>query len=275
MTFFGSWLMVFDTSGQVRRDNDSVVLTLAGVGIARENVDTVRALIEERLGGAPVKWRDGGLRGFKAAARIIESETLRIAVSHVTGISNDAWRAFWDEGRQKASQLQKLTGQSANFAAGDSASRLLLFAIIFAHCSAHVLKQRGWKSPAPPERKDTVHFAAIFDTDIHNPEARAVLTETLRYWVAKGRFARTANLDMQISGRFQTEQEEPLILLADYIAGAFNHAHVDAVIAKPVAPLEEVREAIRKFRNALGARLQEVNQPFEEIHPLTGMWEGP
>ena len=267
--------MVFDTSGQVRRENDSRVLTLAGIGIAEEASGTARALIEKRLGRSPLKWRDGGLEGFKNVADIIASQTLRVAVTHMTGISEGAWLSFWDEGQWKAVKLQQLTGESAHFAAGDSTSRLLLFASIFAQCAGHVLKQRGWKGPPPHGRRDGVEFSAKFDTDISNLEARAVLTETLKHWAESGHFGRFANLDMQISGCFRTEQEEPLILLADYVASAFHHVHRDAVISRPVAPLEQVRDAVTHFRDTLGSRLQELNQPFDEIHPLMGMWNDP
>lgn len=268
MTFFGSWITVFDTSGQVRRDNDSPVLTMAGVAIANENADAVRAAVQKRLSG---KWRDGALPGFTIAQNIIVNQTLPVAVTHMTGISQERWQAFWDDGQRIADRLKEESGQSAPFAAGDSTSRLLLFATIFAHCATLVLKRRGWKNPAPPSRRDTVEFSAVFDTDIHNPEARAVLTETLKRWAKASRFAQFANLDMEIAACFQTEQEEPLILLADYVAGAFNHIYPDAVIGKPVAPLQQVRVAVENFREALGSRLQEVNQPFDEIHPLLGM----
>jgi hypothetical protein len=272
VTFFGSWRMVFDTSGQVRRDNDSRVLTMAGVAIAKDGSAVVRKLVEKSL---PVKWRDGGLAGFNTAESIIMRHALRVSVTHLAGISEEKWHAFWDEGQRQAARLKEVSKQSTDFAAGSSASRLLLFAIIFAHTFGHVLLRRGWKAPAPPGRKDTAEFAAIFDTDIPDPETRDVLTETLRYTVTKGRFVTFANLDMDVSGRFMTEQDEPLLLLADYVAGAFHHAHRDAVLGKPVAPLEQVREAVNSFTEALGPNLRVVNQPFEEIHPLAGMmWDG-
>lgn len=179
MTFFGSWITVFDTSGQVRRDNDSRVLTIAGVAIAKENADAVRATVQKRLSG---KWRDGALSGFKVAENIIATETLRVAVTHMTSISQERWHAFWDHGQRIAARLKKETCEEASFAAGDSTSRMRLFATIFAHCAALVLKRRGWKIPAPADRPDNVAFSAVFDTDIHNPEARAVLTETLKQW---------------------------------------------------------------------------------------------
>ena len=104
-------------------------------------------------------------------------------------------------------------------------------------------------------------------------ETRAVLSETLSDWATTGPFSRAANLDIRVSGSFQTEQDEPLLLLADYMAGSFNHADVDAVIEKPVAPLVDVRKAVQAFRLVHGSRLQEKRLPFKEIHPLTKMWE--
>ena len=271
MTFFGSWLMLFDTAGQVRRDNDSPVFTLAGVAVANENSQVVRTLVERQL---PTKWRDGGPAGFKIAENIIVGQTLRVSVTHLTGIAEEQWQAFWDEGQRQSAKLKQVTKQRVDFAGGNSASRLLLFAMIFAHTFGHVLLRRGWKTPAPPNLRDAAQFSAIFDTDISDPETRSVLTETLQYNATRGRFATFANLDMDIDACFKTEQEEPLLLLADYVAGVFHHAHRDAVIGKPVAPLPEVRDMAETFYKAMGSNLRIVDQPFEEIHPLTGqMWD--
>lgn len=275
MTFFGSWLLAFDAAGQVRRDNDSPVLTLAAVAVPYENGEHVRTLLRRGFEGTPVKWRDGGLEGLDVTTKIIRSQTLPVAVTHMTAISADAWRRFWDEATEATARLRDLTGVSANFATGGATARLLLFAAVFAHCAAHVLKRRGWTAPAPPDRRDSVDFGAVFDTDIQDQEARSVLSETLRDWARGGRFGRVANLGMTVSGSFETEQDEPLVLLADYVAGSFNHAHPQAMIKKPVEPLDDVRKAVDTFRLAQGSRLQEVQQPFEEIYPLTKMWELP
>ncbi len=137
MAFFGSWVVVFDTSGQVKRDNDSRVLTMAGVAVANENADAVRAAVQKRLSG---KWRDGALPGFRIAENIVVTQTLRVAVTHMTGISQERWQAFWDDGQRIADKLKEETCESAPFAAGDSTSRLLLFATIL----------QAWR---PPRRR--------------------------------------------------------------------------------------------------------------------------
>jgi hypothetical protein len=271
VTFFGSWVMLFDTSGQVSRDNDSPLLTMAGVAVAKENSQAVRTLVERHL---PNKWRDGGLTGFQIAENIIVGQGLRVSVTHLTGIAEAQWQAFWDEGQRQSAKLKEVTKDPAHFASGNSASRLLLFAIVFAHTFGHVLLRRGWKTPAQPDRRDAATFSAIFDTDISDPETRAILTETLRRNTTKGTFATFANLDMDIDACFKTEQDEPLLLLADYVAGVFHHAHRDAVIGKPVAPLPEVRDMAETFYKAMGRNLRIVDQPFTEIHPLTDqMWD--
>lgn len=270
MTFFGSWVLAFDTSGHVRRDSDSGVFTLAGVAVPEENARTVRRLTQKRL---PEKWGDGGLAGFKAAERII-GQTLGVSVTHITGTSAGGWQAFWDEGQRQAEGLKRVTGQPAHFAGGNLAIRATLFAVSFARAVSLVLSRRGWKAPAPPNRKDTVTFSAIFDTDISDPLTQALFIETLQHSLSAGKFATFANLELNISACFKTEQEEPLLMLADYMAGAFNHAHPAAMLGLPVAPVEEVRKAVQAFTEARGANLRVVDRPFNDIHPLTGMtWE--
>jgi hypothetical protein len=275
VTFFGSWVIAFDAAGQVRRGNNSPVLTLAAVAVPQENVDGVRALLTRQFAGQPVKWKEGRLPGFHIATGIVVGQTLPVAVTHVMGISGGRWQRFWDEAHQTSQRLKEMTGDTAAFASGSEAVRLLLFSAMFAHAMAHVLKRRGWRAPAPQQRPDAVEFAPVFDTDVQSPEARGLLADTLGHFAEKGSFVRTANLELKVSGSVQTEQQEPLILLADYVAGALNHVHRDAVMSKPVAPLEEVGQAVERFRRAHGVRLQEIEMPFDEVYPLTSMWERP
>jgi len=260
--------MAFDASGQIKRDNDSPIVTLTGVAVPIENADNVRGQIDREI---RVKWKEGKLTAFKAAQRLIASQRLPTSVTYVTGVSSPPWQAFWDEGRQAAKILEEETGMAAHFAAGDAMSRSFLFANVFAHCAALVLKIRGWRAPTPQGHSDSVEFLARFDTDIQDPEARAVFLGTLQNWAASSRFAEFVKLQIDVDGSFHTEQEEPLILLADYVAGVFNHAHPDALIGRPVAPLKEVRYAAQQFRDIVGSRLLETSRVFEERHPLGGM----
>jgi hypothetical protein len=75
-----------------RATTPAPLLTLAGVAVAAENIETVRRLILAGFDGAPLKWRDGWLRGLGVVARIIQSQTLPVAITHMTEISAEAWQ---------------------------------------------------------------------------------------------------------------------------------------------------------------------------------------
>jgi hypothetical protein len=267
VTVIGSWALAFDTAIQVRRDSE--VLTSACVAVPQENAQRVRRLSRTQL---PGKWKHGALAGFNAVERIIRDERLLVSITHVKG--DEQWQAFWDEGQRQADSLKRVTGHPAIFSGGVLSIRTTLFAVSLARAVALVLRRRGWKGPAPMDRKDWAAFSVIFDTDISEPLTQAIFIETLERKLAAGPFAMAANLDLEISACFKKEEDEPLLFLADYVAGAFNHAHPATVLGLPVAPVEEVRAAVRAFTEAQGANLIVVDHPFDYAHPLTGMtWD--
>jgi len=265
MTFFGSWTVASDLSGQPRRDNSSPVLVIAAIGVASEVLTTVRATVRENV---PAKWRDGGLAGFRAVQSIIVSHKLPVAVTIVTGISAKPWHDFWDDGQRAATLLHAGSSEKAVFAQSEHTSRMFLFSMNFAHCAGQVLKRRGWKPSAPRPKRDSVHFNVVFDTDISNLETRELLAVSHQEWADWSNVMAWANIDPTIAVEYKTEQEEPLLMLADYVAGTFYHAHPEAVLNKPVAPVDEVRRAVATFKETVGPALRLESQVFQEKHPL-------
>jgi hypothetical protein len=220
------------------------------------------------MGPVPAKWKEGGQTGLKVVTTLLRSETLPAAVYHVSGISADAWQRYWDESTSFAAKLRDVTDASTAFAGPVASNRLNLFARAFARNFQQVLKLRGWKNPAPPDHPDSVEISAIFDADIQDREAQRVLETTLRDWPKNSRFGRMANLQMALAGTFRTEQEEPLILLADYLAGLFHHAHPAVRLGKPVIPVDEARRLAAQLKQDLGQRLVEDDESFDTAYPL-------
>ncbi len=67
---------------------------------------------------------------------------------------------------------------------------------------------------------------------------------------------------------FAREQDEPLLLLPDYLAGAFHHADVRAGLTKSVAPPDDVRAVIEPFSRRHGRLLVVQDGAFDEPYPL-------
>jgi hypothetical protein len=65
-----------------------------------------------------------------------------------------------------------------------------------------------------------------------------------------------------------SEQHEPLILLADYLAGLLHHADPKSVIIHEIAPRETVTCEVETLKRKVGSKLYEQQEDFSAINLL-------
>lgn len=260
--------MVFvDIAGQVRRENASPVLAICAVAVPRESEKRIRLNLLKSFAGRPVKWKDGGLDGFVKTSRLIVNETLPVVVIQLTSIGSNVWREFCDDGERFVQQLLASTGQRAEFSDVVSVMRMYLLDRAFGRVVGHVLRRRGY-SMREEQRPGRIEFQVVNDWEIQNDSARKVLVEQMEEWPRISGFLWEQQLDASVSVRFAHEQDEQLLYLPDYIAGAFYHADPDAILEKPVAAVSEVRDAVQTLRDRHGDRLHNPRMPFAKLFPL-------
>jgi hypothetical protein len=109
----------------------------------------------------------------------------------------------------------------------------------------------------------------VLDTDISNADAREWFTTWLEQgWPKQTRLISELNVYPRVRARFSTEQDEPLLLLPDYLAGVYHHADPRAQLGAPVAGPEEASQAIHELRRRHGTLLYEDTEDFNEEYPL-------
>jgi hypothetical protein len=102
-------------------------------------------------------------------------------------------------------------------------------------------------------------------TIIESVEAHACVAEYIAYWVPR---TRQIGVEPIITIRFAREQEEPLLLLADYLAGGFHHSDPRAALGEPLAPPADVRTLFDGLRGRHGPLLTIDDKKFGELYPL-------
>lgn len=113
-----------------------------------------------------------------------------------------------------------------------------------------------------------IEIELVADTDLRGEEDRKLFCQWLVDWGKTSRLITELGVHPLVAARCQTEQEEPLLLLPDYIAGVYQHADPRTRLGMPVVTSEEASAAVHALRERLGSRLFENPEDFAEEYPL-------
>jgi|RhiMethySRZTD1v2_1073278.scaffolds.fasta_scaffold163919_2 hypothetical protein len=141
---------------------------------------------------------------------------------------------------------------------------MFLFGTVFAELTGRLLRARR----AYGDRRATIHIDLVVDSDLKKGESRDHFLWTLQEWTRSTALPPILNLAPTARGRVASEQQEPLLLLPDYIAGVFQHADVRAEIGAPVVSPSEAKQAVDNLRHVLSPHLYELAQDFAYQYPL-------
>lgn len=256
--FYGSWTVAVDVSGRVARQKAAPLLTIAAVAVPIESTNQVRARIRRSLGS--LKWSIGGLPEFQRAAAIAANFKLPILILHLERVGDTGWVTFWDEAEQVARHISNMRRERVPFGKAAAVVRMYLVARVFARILGHLLERRGFTPPASEKPRARIAVHVVHDSDIQDPETIDVVQGGLQKWADQ--YAYRISLEPTIDLLFKQEEAEPLLGLADYMAGAF-YARESA------APTTgDLGIPLREFKRIHGALLQEQRIPFSAVYPL-------
>jgi hypothetical protein len=266
----GMWHIVCDVAGRVTRKIEDPVLTVGAVAVPPELVRELRTALR-RL---PGKWRVGGVPGLRGVTDRIVSRALPVLGKYIYRSAAGHWDAFWTFGEGETRRLEGVVGRKLPYLQPGTLLRTWLFLQAASALIGAILKARLETSPGEIVVMEGQRYGASFvlvnDTDIQDTQAKRLFSEYIEYWVKNPTMflKEIFGIEPEIAVAFESEGAEPLLLLADYVAGAFHHANERARIFDPVAPREEIRAVIRQFRQRHGGRLIELHEDFAWKHPL-------
>lgn len=266
----GSWTIVCDVAGRVTRsDAGNQFVTVAAVAIPREVRDQVRGRLVRAFAGAPAKWSAAGLPGLTRAVAVVSRYPLSVLIRKVHRA--EAWAKFWQDGDDFGKRMEALVGERTRYLGSDAILKTILFIGAFGAMTGVLLAMKRVRVPdvAPsPERRIGVEFAMINDMDIEDAETRRLFASYVEEWPNVTGFMAELGIEPRVVVSFEREQDEPLLLLPDYLAGAFYHADARANLSKPVAPPEGVRAVMDDFSRRHGWLLMIQDGDFAEPYPL-------
>jgi hypothetical protein len=263
----GAWSFFCDSSGQVYADHNPIV-TVAAIAIPRETVGTVRSRLVRAFDDPPVKWKVGGLTGLSKVVAVITRFKLHVSIAHVHCTDPATWANFFAQGDEFVRGAQSYLPPDDPLRAADWVPAVMLKSLLLGDGFARL---QGWILAGlfPWERGPvTIDLHLITDNDFSD----LVTAETYAQRLSMA-FKNAPSLPAirgvvpLVTSRCLTEQDEPLLLLPDYLAGVYHHAEPLARLAKPVVPAAEARAAVADFQMR-HRRLRAEFVEFDGTYPM-------
>lgn len=267
--FLGRWEIFSDIAGQVSRSPASDIVTIAATAVPSEIDRALRKRLARLFNGQPQKFKHGRLEGLRKAVGVIGEFRLPTAVMQLHIADRERRTRFYEDADSFIRRAQELSNEPLSLpsASGDMTMRMQVLGRCQAILSGRLLRLRGHK------QGDTasIEIAVCVDTDIRGEETVTQFVESMDHWQETTRLPVELGVTPTLlRTRCVTEQEEPLLLLPDYVAGMYHHADPRTLLSAPVVAPDEASRMIEVLRQRLGmgAGLFEVPAEFKISYPL-------
>ena len=206
-------MLLVDIAGRFHRAGANLSVTTGGVAIAAERADYVRSLLPP---GLP-KWGQCTMKQAKEVGHIVARECL--AVGAITrDLATPAWQKFWEDSAYHQSILNRLQGGKAGWLKPANIARTMALIDGAVVASGHAAYLSNAIEKAKAHGPVTIDQTLIFDDELSG-ESREFFMEL---WNGARPQPRTKAVGVTFKTfdvRMTTEQDEPLLMLPDYVAG--------------------------------------------------------
>lgn len=225
-TVFNEYTLIADIAGRVSLDTlGSNRVTAAAFVIETSRFEKLRIDVAKKK---YPKWKNCTIEDAEAVVDFLVNEALSVSVFSVDK-DTDAWRLFWESSKPLQAKIVKESHKQAGFAKPANLAMYWLFGSVFVIATTQALKhEKGGASLYDRNNKFVIENTIICDSDIKGEENIDVFKSI---WIKHNSMEQKTNkLGIKIGTKkvhVLTEEEEPLLILADYIAGL---AHSSLII---------------------------------------------
>ena len=237
-------MVLVDIAGRFNRAGVNLSVTTGGVAIAADRADHVRNQLPP---GLP-KWGRCTVEQAKVVARIVARECL--AVGAITrDLETPAWQRFWEDSAAHEFMLNRLQGGKAGLLKPANVARTMALMEGATVASGHAAYLSNAIERAKTNGPLTIYQTLVFDDELGGESRESFL----RLWKGARLQPRTRAVGVTFKThdvRLTTEQDEPLLLLPDYVAG-LHHCVQLAGAGPNEFPLttSEANECLASMRN--------------------------
>jgi len=213
---------VGDIAGQVTEAHlDADTVTVACVCLPTGGLDSIRRLIPT---GAP-KWKNATDQDVTKLIYIAKRESLAISAASVKK-NSISWKNFWRDAHEAHSKTASLAGGSISFLKAANLIKYVLFGQATTSAFAHAITTQSIPKALFKRPPLKVHEHLILDNEIQGEESRSAFIEMWRSTNAHQPLTNSLGIERSVERlQLTSEQNEPLLLLADYVAGIIQAAN--------------------------------------------------
>lgn len=219
------YTFLLDVSGRVCKETRGhEYLTCAGVAIESSRALAVRELIPP---GLP-KWSKAQDKDIEFVVALVNehaSSVLPLCVKK----QQPLWSANWSDAEDYCRVLSSRVRQKVGSAKAAQFTRYMLFTECAGRLTAECLKADGFPRVLAPGGRGLVDVSVLCDSDIQGEDNVRVFKLIWEVFTSSPQ-SLLAQAGLIVSVRsvgLATEEEEPLLLLPDYVAGVFQAAYGD------------------------------------------------
>jgi hypothetical protein len=218
-----------DVAGRYSRNKD-MPLVFAAIGMWSSSVDEVRDSLTTIIKSGFGKWSDSN-KDPKSAKAIFRLIVKRQLYGHVEIIwkESPAWDVFQEEGNQIHAKGVINAQEAIPYAKPMSTLKLQLFGRVMAKLWGHILGVNRHRLPSRSTPLESVTVTGVFDSDIEGQKNQEIFRTVLEGVDELPRVEEETGIRTLFKVSIKTEEEEPLLLLADHLAGYYYSRKVYGV----------------------------------------------
>lgn len=211
----------FDAGGRYSHSKDAP-LVFAGVGMWSSAVDRIREALLASVPSGLRKWSDSenDANIAKAIFRLMAKRQLYGSVN-VIWKTGPAWERYHQTGQVIYEKGAKKAQEAIPYAKPMATLKIHLFGDIMADLYGHMLGRNRHLFPKMKVPPRNVRVTAVIDSDVHGEVNQRVFKNVMESANDLPKTEHETGIRTEFNVCLKTEQEEPLLYLADHLAGLF------------------------------------------------------
>ena len=261
-----------DVSGRVARSIEGhQFATVGGFSLETEKLEPSRNNLPKDL----PKWDEATIADVKKVTEYICENAI-----YVTAVCLDKkteqWSLFWDDAESYHQKLASASRMRTGFVKAANVTRYWLFGHCAAPLIAETIKRAGMPKVLDSNGLGIVEVNIVCDSDIQGSDNIDAFKSCWEQFEKSQRKTNSLGIRMILKDvKIETEQDEPLILIADYIAGICNSLFGAGKISAPAGlDLDDTKAELDKIKDSgkivvivekFGLNYKEIFSHFEVI----------
>lgn len=256
-----------DIAGRITRETlNADRVTVSGVALPSGAVKAIRKRIPKNF----PKWREATDANVGFIVDLILREALGISAASI-GKESPAWDEFWRDAADAYSRAASSPTGKIGFIKASTVIKYTLFGLVSSMNTASMLTNRQLPLSASIRRPGLICTSMIFDNEIHGDGNVETFMEL---WLARNEHQPLENIlgikQIVVDVSLMTEQEEPLLLLADYVAGLAHsvNSKANTISASKITRSEVMRShGVLKRSCKYAEHIESFSYRYHDVFP--------